>query len=107
MMDFDAMTHDELDVLAHEWGVDPYPDYGTKAEKVAALRLFEGEPEVPAEEPDPEPAEVTLERALVVMHATTTLGRAGEELWVDVDDRLARRAAKGLLTVLRVEPMGS
>jgi hypothetical protein len=43
-------------------------------------------------------------RALVVMHVTTTLGRAGEELWVPVDDQLIQRAANGLLTVLWADP---
>lgn len=42
-------------------------------------------------------------RALVVMHATTTMGRAGEQVWTVVDERLAKRAANGLLTVLWAE----
>jgi hypothetical protein len=55
-----------------------------------------------------EPSEVppsaeTAKRALVVMHVTTTMGRAGQKVWTTVDEQLAKRAANGLLTVLQVE----
>ena len=56
----------------------------------------------PLEPPQPSEPQGVL-RALVVMHATTTMGRAGEQVWTVVDDRLAKRAANGLLTVLWAE----
>lgn len=83
-MDLDTLTHDELDRVAADRAVDPYPSSGTKAVKVAAIR---------AVLPLPAFAEV-------VSNAALSGWPRGEVRTVEVDGRLLRRAANGLVTVL-------
>lgn len=82
-MDLDSMTHDQLDDLAAERGIDPYPTSGVKAEKVAAIR--------DADLPD---------TCRAVANVPLSGWRRGEIRVVPVDGQLLRRAANGLVSVL-------
>lgn len=85
-MSLDDLTHDQLDAVAAARNVDPYPSSGTKAAKVAAIR-----------DANPLPSFATA-----VANASLSGWRSGEIRTVTVDDRLLRRAANGLVTVLSV-----
>lgn len=83
-MNLDTLTHDQLDALAAERAVDPYPSYGTKAAKVAAIR-----------DASPLPS-----YAVAVATVPLSGWAKGETRTVEVDGRLLRRAANGLVRVL-------
>lgn len=84
-MNLDRMTHNELDAVAATRAVTPYPAAGTKAEKAGAIR-----------------AALPL-RGTAVANAPLSGWRVGEVREVTVDDRLVRRAANGLVTILTTE----
>ena len=85
-MDLDAMTHDELDALADERHVDPYPTSGIKADKVEAIRAAD----LPA-------------TTRAVANVPLSDWPRGEIREVPVDERLLRRAAAGTVTVLAAD----
>lgn len=84
-MNLDRMTHDDLDVVAATRNVTPYPAAGTKAEKAAAIRAA-----LPT-------------TATVVARAPLSGWPVGEVRQTPVDDRLLRRAANGLVSILTVD----
>jgi hypothetical protein len=82
-MDLETLTHDELDALADERDVRPYPSSGVKADKVAAIRAAD-----------------LPETCTAVANVPLSGWPRGEIREVAVDDRLLRRAANGLVSVL-------
>lgn len=81
-MNLDRMTHDQLDRVAATRGVSPYPAWGKRSEKADAIRGA-----LPM-------------RATAVATAPLSGWPVGEVRDVPADDRLAKRAAAGLVAIL-------